>query len=222
MTLSMRSPIRFLMIPDNVPDAAGDIRSETTQQIRSEAHGLLNNLRDKKDLYGVTWRSDTFNAVFEAHVETPFDNDVLLVQTSVGLIREFKDSEKVIEAFANDLASRPTFGITVLRAITSQHGLDALKEIKKPEDFAQYSGVVRRVIEQWGGRAHLLKSRHIVEFGSIADFVENKGYKAALEYLTDEVNELSYEFVARHINVEAVSEILQPYLFEELIPFYSG
>lgn len=157
--------------------------------------------------------------MFEAHVETPFDDNVLFVQTSVGLTRDFRDSAKVIEAFANDLASRPTFGIAVLRAIMSQHGLEVLKEIAKPGDFAPYSGVVRRVIEQWGGRAHLLKSRHIVTFGPIADSVENKGYEAALEYFTDEVNELSYEFVARHINFEAVSESLQPYLFEELIPF---
>lgn len=219
MAFSMRSPIRFLMIPENVPDVAGDIQPETVQQIRSEAQGLLNNLRDKKDLYDVTWRSDTFNAVFEAHVETPFDDNVLFVQTSVGLTRDFRDNEKVIEAFANDLESRPTFGIAVLRAIMNQHGLDALKEITKPEDFAAYSGVVRRVIEQLGGRAHLLKSRRVVEFGPIADSVENKGYTAALDYLADEVNDLSYEFVARHINFEAVRESLQPYLFEELIPF---
>lgn len=131
MALSMRSPIRFLMIPDDVPDVAGDIQSETVQQIRSEAQSLLNNLRDKNDLYDVTWRGDTFNAVFEAHVETPFDDNVLFVQTSVGLTRDCRDSEKVIEAFANDLASRPTFGIAVLRAIMNQHGLEVLKEITK-------------------------------------------------------------------------------------------
>lgn len=37
MALVLRSPIRFLMIPENVPDVAGDIQAETIQQIRSEA-----------------------------------------------------------------------------------------------------------------------------------------------------------------------------------------
>lgn len=219
MTLVLRSPIRFLMIPENVPSVAGDITRPSQWQIRAEASSLLNVLKDKKDLYDVTLRGDMFNAEFKANVETPFDDNVLFTPTSVGLTRDFRDSAEVIEAFANHLASRPTFGIAVLRAIMNQHGLDALKEITRPDDFAPYSGVVRRVIEQWGGRAHLLKSRRVVEFSPVAESVENKGYHRALEHFTDEVNELSYEFVARHLNFEAVSEILQPYLFEELIPF---